>query len=194
MDGEHSLFLSSGFHNPATAHLSTFTYHLQGAERQFPRSSGCIHGCALRASIIDRAAYSSIPVAEIESICIPSSIEDISDQCFLDCSALSTVVFEFGAKLSTLGSRAFGYCESLQSIYLPSLVREIRYGCFTHCACLSSVTFERGSQISILGSWGFEGCSSLRSIRLPSSIERISLNRGKPNSMQTVKKFRSYIA
>jgi hypothetical protein len=51
--------------------------------------------------------------SSLKSISIPSSIEFIGDDCFCNCSSLSSLRFDSWSKLSRIGHRAFLNCTSL---------------------------------------------------------------------------------
>jgi hypothetical protein len=93
--------------------------------------------------------------SSLRSICIPSSVTAIPSRCFSYCTQLSSVKFEAGSRISTLGESAFHSCASLQSICLPSSVETVSTLCFSECGQLSSVTFEAGSKLSSLGNGAF---------------------------------------
>jgi hypothetical protein len=61
--------------------------------------------------------------SSLQSIVIPSSVETIGRGCFRSCKILSTVTFEVGSHLSSLGGFAFEDCSSLHSICVPASVR-----------------------------------------------------------------------
>jgi hypothetical protein len=53
-------------------------------------------------------------------ICIPASVEVISDGCFADLRQLSSLTFEPGSKLREIRTSVFFECDSLRSISLPA--------------------------------------------------------------------------
>jgi hypothetical protein len=72
--------------------------------------------------VIGESAFSSC--SSLRSICIPSSVKTLCDVC-LSAAGLSSVTFESGSQLSTLGSGVFLDCTSLLPIHLPSGISEI---------------------------------------------------------------------
>jgi hypothetical protein len=141
------------------------------AERGFPASRKWVEG---RVAIV---AFLDLPgqdLLSLKSICIPSSIETISKNCFRNCKTLSILTFEAGCKVSNLGESAFENCSSLQSICIPSSIETISNLCFYNCTNLSILTFDTGCKVSNLGGYAFQDCSSLQSICIPSSIATIS--------------------
>jgi hypothetical protein len=139
---------------------------------QFPCRLVCVDGCVDEFSILRESALARC--SSLRSICIPSSIETISDSCFAECDHLLMVTFESHSKLSTLGERAFELCSQLHTICIPSSTETISRYCFSSCGDLSHFAFEPLSKLTVLGDCAFQHCLSLRSIRIPSSIQTIS--------------------
>jgi hypothetical protein len=73
--------------------------------------SGCI------VSTLGQSAFEEVSL--LMSICIPSSIRVIEEDCFCHGDHLSTVVFEIVCQVSTFGKSAFVQCGSLKSICIP---------------------------------------------------------------------------
>lgn len=73
---------------------------------------------------------------ESQSICIPSSIDVISESRFRCCESLSNVLFESGRKISNTGDSVFQECPLLQSICIPSSPGRISSSCFGGCTNL----------------------------------------------------------
>ena len=125
----------------------------------------------------------------LTSIEIPASVETIEATAFKRCSKLTTLTFEKGSLLKTIGGGyyssyyhgAFSDCSSLTSIEIPASVETIEATAFSDCSKLATVTFEKGSQLKIIGGGysssyyygAFLGCSSLTSIEIPASVETI---------------------
>ena len=95
--------------------------------------------------------------ASLISIDIPANVETIGTAVFWGCSSLTTVTFEKGSQLKTIGGGsssyygAFSYCTALTSIEIPASVETIGASAFKGCSKLATVTFEKGSQLKIIG-------------------------------------------
>ena len=122
--------------------------------------------------------------ASLISIDIPANVETIGTAVFWGCSSLTTVTFEKGSQLKTIGGGsssyygAFSYCTALTSIEIPASVETIGASAFSHCSSLATVTFENGSQLKTIGggsysSGAFSDCTALTSIEIPASVETI---------------------
>ena len=121
--------------------------------------------------------------ASLISIDIPANVETIGTAVFWGCSSLTTVTFEKGSQLKTIGGGssyygAFSDCTALTSIEIPASVETIGASAFKGCSSLATVTFENGSQLKTIGggsysSGAFSDCTALTSIEIPASVETI---------------------
>jgi hypothetical protein len=60
--------------------------------------------------------------SSLSVICIPSSVQVLSERCFVKCEALLSVGFDVPSNLSCIHKHAFLSCSSLASICVPSSV------------------------------------------------------------------------
>ena len=107
------------------------------------------------------------------SITLPASLTTIGYGAFKYCSSLTSVIFESGSQLTTIGVYAFAYTGLSESITLPASVTSIGNGAFLSCSSLTSVIFESGSQLTTIGSYAFESSGLSGSISLPASLTSI---------------------
>jgi hypothetical protein len=101
----------------------------------------------------------------LRSICIPASVELLSEACFVSCINLSVVSFESGSHLKRIEHRAFEGI-SVKSIFIPRSVESIGSMCFAHCLCLDELTFECWSKLVRIGQHAFHGCEGLKYIHV----------------------------
>ena len=108
---------------------------------------------------------------------IPNTWTSIGDEAFYQCSSLTSVSFESGSQLSTIGSGAFPVdgafaYSGLTSITLPASLTSIGTWAFLGCSSLTTINFESGSQLTTIGRGIFQS-SGLTSITLPASLTSI---------------------
>jgi hypothetical protein len=70
-------------------------------------------------------AYEFCICFSLRSICIPSSVAILCENCFIECTSLCSLTFEFGSKLTQIQHRALSGCTSLRALYCPRLLQEI---------------------------------------------------------------------
>ncbi len=103
------------------------------------------------------------------SYTIPSSVKEISDEAFYNCSNLTSVIIPNG--VTVIGNRAFYYCESLKSVTLPDSLKLIGQEAFFACYNLEGeIVLPENVE---LGWFAFYYCSKVTSIELPQSMEVI---------------------
>ena len=105
--------------------------------------------------------------AKIKSIVIPSSVKEIDDYAFYDCSNLSKVTLNEG--LEQIGLFAFQGTK-ITSIIIPSSVNKICYFAFGNCSNLSKVILNEG--LEKIGHFAFNS-TKITSIIIPSSVKEI---------------------
>lgn len=131
----------------------------------------------------------------IDSIEIPKNVMEIGSYAFspylyhhnqdypisnsIQSSKLTTVTFEEGSKLETIGDSAF---ESLQlkSIEIPENVTKIETNAFGENEHLTSVSFADESKLKTIGSSAFRG-SQIEDIEIPSNVIEIGSNAFAPS-------------
>ena len=75
-------------------------------------------------------------------------------------SDIKSVVIKEG--VTTIGSYAFYFCDSLQSVTIPDSVTTIGSSAFESCESLQSVTI--GNSVTTIGYWAFACCESLKDV------------------------------
>ncbi len=74
-------------------------------------------------------------------------------------------------KVTTIGDKAFFYCQSLTSITIPSNVTTIEDDAFYYCKSLANIKIP--SSVTTIGNGAFYNCTSLTSITIPSDVTTI---------------------
>ena len=72
----------------------------------------------------------------IRTVEIAAGITNLSDFAFFGCTSLTSVIFEDGSKLTTVGGSAFNGCTSLKELTLPQGVKTIYGNAFRGCSNL----------------------------------------------------------
>ena len=76
----------------------------------------------------------------LTSVSIPNTIVEIGECAFEQCTALSTLRFASGSKLTTIGANAFRSCSSITSLAIPDSARNIGDGAFYYLGNLKYLT------------------------------------------------------
>ena len=131
--------------------------------------------------------------ADCVSVNIPNTVTTLADKAFYSCGSLTSVTFDEGCQVKTIGDYAFGSakvlpsitipegvesignscffaCYKLESISLPSTLKSIGKSCFYKCG-LTSVNLPAG--LTSLGDKAFLECSKLASITIPAGITEL---------------------
>ena len=73
--------------------------------------------------------------------------------------------------VTTIGTRAFYYCQKITKVTMPDSVTSIGDYAFQDCKNLSIVTI--GNKVTTIGEYAFEYCTSLTSVIIPDSVTSI---------------------
>lgn len=137
----------------------------------------------------------------LNHIVIPSSITNIPNGFFQNCTNLYDVTFASISTITSVGNYAFAgtavnddfvynvlsqittvreglfqNCIFLNNITIPNTITGISSSSFDGCTNLASVTFESVSTIGYIYEYAFSGCSSLTDITIPNSVTFINFN------------------
>lgn len=99
-------------------------------------------------------------------------VTGIEPQAFTSNKHIKSVIFS--RTLTTVGNRAFAYCDSLTSITIAGTVENFGYSVFEGCTSVKSVTIMDG--VKSLGERTFYGFKALTSVTIPGSVERLENN------------------
>ncbi len=96
-------------------------------------------------------------------------VTSIGSGAFGGCESLTSITIP--DSVTSIGSGAFRGCESLTSITIPDSVTSIGSGAFRDCDSLTSITIP--DSVTSIGSGAFDSCYSLTSITIPDSVTTI---------------------
>ena len=105
----------------------------------------------------------------LTAVTIGNLVTSIGDRAFRYCESLTSIVIP--NSVTSIGVGAFGNCYDLTSIVIPNSVVSIGDYAFYDCYHLESVTL--GNSVITIGDGAFEECDSLTSIVIPNSVTEI---------------------
>lgn len=124
--------------------------------------------------------YAFFGMNALTGIVIPKSVKTIGVQSFAtfgyDFAApmsFTSVTFEAGSQLTSIGRKAFEHQRSLTEIVIPASVTSIGDDAFMWTRRLSSLTFAPNSQLRSIGDYAFENSRSIVSVTIPASVTAI---------------------
>ena len=100
-----------------------------------------------------------------------TDLTSIGSEAFWWCDSLTSV--EIPASVTSIGWGAFNGCSGLTSVEIPASVTSIGSLAFYNCSGLTSVTFGESSKLESIGERAFYDCSGLTSVEIPSSVTSI---------------------
>ena len=118
----------------------------------------------------------------ITHVVIPEGVTTIGDRAFSWCESLQSI--DIPDSVTTIGKSAFSVCESLQSIDIPNSVTIIGDGAFDGCESLQSIDIP--DSVTTIGKSAFSVCESLQSIDIPNSVSIIGDGAFDCKSLQSI--------
>lgn len=96
----------------------------------------------------------NMPVDSLETVIVGNDVTVIPDSLFMGATAMSTL--RLGAKVKSIGAKAFGGCTSLARVVLPPSVETVDSAAFENNPRLSTIIM--GANVKRLGESAFAGC------------------------------------
>ena len=82
--------------------------------------------------------FDSDDKSNLQSITLPSSLKEIDERAFSQCTQLKSIVFP--DSLQSIGDEAFYHCSSLKKINIPKSLSSISDSAFKRCTSLEKIT------------------------------------------------------
>ena len=101
---------------------------------------------------------------------LPGSVTSIGSKAFHYCNKLTEVTIP--NSVTSIGDYAFSGCSGLTSMSLPNSVTSIGNAAFADCSNLTTVNLP--NTVTAIGGTAFSGCISLTSINIPNSVTSIN--------------------
>ena len=111
------------------------------------------------------------------ALTIPATIEgktvtSIGSKAFSWCQQLTSIAIP--DSVNSIGKGAFSWCSSLRSITIPDSVTSIGKNAFAACESLTNITISDG--VTDIGDSAFYACDSLTSVTIGESVTSIGEN------------------
>lgn len=127
--------------------------------------------------------------SSIERIIIPSTVVNMGHRTFQDATGLTTVTFQEGSQLESLGESTFWNAVSLTDFEIPERVQSFNRWTFEGARSLTSIHIPAG--VISIGTSPFRGASNLTSITVDEDNEAFTASNGVlfDKDMTTLMKF-----
>ncbi len=122
------------------------------------------------ASLYTNAEQPFHNMSGLKTLVIGGETTNIQSTTFQGCTALQTVTFEEGNKISSIGSSAFASCTSLTGIDIPVAVTVIEQSTFNGCRNLQHLTM--GDNVTSIGITAFYN-TALTTFTFPKTLTSI---------------------
>ncbi len=139
---------------------------------------------------IEKIGAGAFRDTQITKVVIPSTVTEIEEYAFANCSKLQTVIFL--CDLQEIPAYAFYNCTSLTNVQIPGSVetigdyafratdirtvtigenvRTIGTEAFRDCTSLAELNFAPQSVLQVIGQAAFGGCTSLKTVEMPDTV------------------------
>ncbi len=107
----------------------------------------------------------------VTTVEIGKDITYIGKFAFMMCNRLTTIIFEEGTVLDTIGWGAFGYCTALKTVTIPATVKTLDAYAFYDCSALETVIMGEKDSLKSIGMYAFWNDTALKTIFLPDGVD-----------------------
>ena len=105
----------------------------------------------------------------IQSIVIPTTIQNIQHFCFFECELLTRV--SIPSTVTFIGTSAFSLCKKLKYITFDAQITRLEKYAFFHC---DFETIQLPTTLKEIDEYAIGSCGSLTKLYIPSSVSKIS--------------------
>ncbi len=131
-----------------------------------------------RVTKVGSISYEGKDFKSATSVVIPSSVTEIKDSAFYECTSLKSVTIPDSVKV--LGDSIFSGCTLLTTVRLPNKPDLSGYSpsesMFNDCTSLKSLSIPNGW--TLIPDYMFKGCTGLTSVTIPNSVKKIGCTWG----------------
>ena len=103
-------------------------------------------------------------------VIIPDKVTAISEETFMECSSLDSVII--GKNVEVIGLSSFART-GVSYVSIGKNVKIIRNSAFERCSNLKTLQFGNNNKLSSIGNYAFRSCNNLQEVLLPYSVESI---------------------
>lgn len=114
------------------------------------------------------SAFQNCP---IESFTVPASVTSITSSIFYSNTALKSLIFEEGSKVTAIPESMCNGCTALATVVLPDGIVSIADNAFYNCKLITSINL--GNALQSIGKYAFRQ-TGLTQITMPSSLKDIA--------------------
>lgn len=127
-----------------------------------------ITGIIMPSSIIEIGEEAFENCTKLTSLSIPNNVKNISRHAFCG-SGLKSI--SIPNSVTSIGENAFGGCNALRNVSLPNSLTTISEGVFYKCDSLETISIPQN--VKSIGDGAFQECNNLVSVNLPDGVTEI---------------------
>ena len=119
--------------------------------------------------LTDIQDYAFYKCSKLGAVTLPDSVKTLGSRAFGQCESLTTLVI--GQGVETIGDYAFTGCAALEGVIIPDSVKTLGKSAFYKCAAVKTLVIGQG--VETIGDYAFYGMSSVETLRLPANVKEV---------------------
>lgn len=119
-----------------------------------------LESISIPSGVEDIGSYAFWFCRNLRRITIPNNVKQIGDYTFYECRSLNAI--DLPHSMEIIGSHAFCFCTNLKEIVLPNKLKYIDSGIFAECNSLTNVTI--GDSVKSIDRYAFGGAPNISKI------------------------------